>query len=81
MPASGPALPLTMAMARDRIREQCFRPGAAGRVGLEAEWHVFDRADAQRIVPLDSSSRSPAGLGAAAGRVGRSRSSPAGSSS
>ena len=53
MSASGPALPLTMAMARDRIRQRCFRPGPTGRVGLELEWHVFDRADPQRIVPLD----------------------------
>ena len=53
MSASGRALPLTMAMARDRIRQRCFRPGPTGRVGLELEWHVFDRGDPQRIVPLD----------------------------
>jgi len=40
-------------VARDRIREQCFRPGAAEQVGLEAEWHVFDRADLGRVVPLE----------------------------
>ena len=67
MPASGPALPLTMATARDRIRERCFRPGAPERVGLEAEWHVFDRNDPLRIVPLDllleitAGARHPAG--------------------
>jgi glutamate--cysteine ligase len=53
MPASGPALPLTMAMARDRIRERCFGPSTTGRIGLEAEWHVFDHHDPHRIVPLD----------------------------
>jgi glutamate--cysteine ligase len=40
-------------VARDRIRERCFRAGTAGLVGLEFEWHVFDRTDLQRIVPLD----------------------------
>src|SRR3954454_16770821 len=53
MSASAPPLPLTMATARDRIRERCFRPGPTGRVGLEFEWHVFDRAAPERIVPLD----------------------------
>jgi ergothioneine biosynthesis glutamate--cysteine ligase EgtA len=63
MARSGPALPLTMAMARDRIRERCFRPGTAGLVGLELEWHVFDRTDPQRIVPLDLLVEVTSGMG------------------
>jgi glutamate--cysteine ligase len=53
MSPSGPALALTMAMARDRIRQRCFSPGTDGLVGLELEWHVFDRRDLGRIVPLE----------------------------
>ena len=52
----GPAatLPIeTIEQARDQIREQCFSASGTGRVGLECEWHVFDVADEQRVVPLD----------------------------
>ena len=45
MAGSGLTPPLTMTTARDRIRDQCFRPAEAGLVGLELEWHVYDRAD------------------------------------
>ena len=54
MAGSGLAPPLTIATARDRIREQCFRPSDTGRVGLEMEWHVYDRADLSRVVPLET---------------------------
>jgi glutamate--cysteine ligase len=42
-----------MAVARDRIRQRCFCPGSSDLVGLELEWHVFDRTDLGRVVPLD----------------------------
>jgi glutamate--cysteine ligase len=53
MDATGLDPPLTIDRARDRIRDQCFRPSQADRVGLECEWHVFDRTDIRRVVPLD----------------------------
>jgi glutamate--cysteine ligase len=49
----GPASLFTIEQARDQIREQCFSPSGTGRVGLECEWHVFDRADERRVVPLE----------------------------
>jgi glutamate--cysteine ligase len=52
MSGSGLTPALTLASARDRIRDQCFRPGDTGLVGLELEWHVYDRGDLRRVVPL-----------------------------
>jgi glutamate--cysteine ligase len=63
----GPAPPLTIEQAEDRIRDQCFTPSGTGRVGLEAEWHVFDLADSQRIVPIDTIEGAIAGLGSLPG--------------
>ena len=62
----GPAaiLPIqTIDQARDQIHEQCFSASGTGRVGLECEWHVFDVADEQRIVPLDFVEHLVAGVG------------------
>jgi glutamate--cysteine ligase len=63
MGASGLGPPLTIASARDRIRDQSFRPSESDRVGLECEWHVFDRADGGRVVPLDELATLTAALG------------------
>jgi glutamate--cysteine ligase len=53
MDTSGLGPSLTIASARDRIGGQSFRPSDDERVGLECEWHVFDRADVTRVVPLE----------------------------
>jgi glutamate--cysteine ligase len=59
----GPASLFTIEQARDQIREQCFSASSTGRVGLECEWHVFDRADERRVVPLEAVERVVAAVG------------------
>jgi glutamate--cysteine ligase len=49
----GPAPPLTIEQAQDRIRHQCFSDTSTGAIGLEAEWHVYDQADTTRVVPIE----------------------------